>query len=274
MPRLIKALGQHHLIHGQLCRPLVEFLRPEGCTVLEIGPGGGVLTGPLQDAGAKVWAWELDPAWGFELRRRLGGRAAVVIGDALAIPWEGVPIGILVAGNLPYQVGTAIIQQVVRHHSRIPRAAFLIQREVAQRLTAKPGSRDYGGLSILVQARAEPRILGRLKPGSFRPPPKVESAFVGLTLKPPPLPEEQMLRFTRLVRLAFGQRRKALRNSLAADWGKGAATEVLGRASIPSLARAEELDLESFLRLFAAHEDFEKEAGKEGGEGSEGKVPC
>ncbi len=259
MPRLLKALGQHHLIHGGLCAPLVRFLQPANSSVLEIGPGGGVLTEVLQESGAKTWAWELDPAWAFELRRRLGAAVPVVIGDALALPWEFLPEGTLVAGNLPYQVSTAIIQRVIEQHLRVPRAGFLVQREVAERLAATPRSSDYGALSILVQARAEVRILGHLKPGSFRPPPKVDSAFVGLTLRSPPLPEEEMPELARLVRFAFGQRRKVLRNSLAAGLGKPLAAAVT--ANLPPKVRAEELDLADFLRL---HQAVRKERGLAG----------
>ncbi len=250
MPRLLKALGQHHLIHGGLCAPLVGFLQPAGSPVLEIGPGGGVLTEVLLESGAETWAWELDPAWAFELRRRLGAAVPVVIGDALALPWEFLPEGTLIAGNLPYQVSTAIIQRVIEQHHRVPRAAFLVQREVAERLAASPGSRDYGALSILVQARAEVRILGYLKPGSFRPPPKVDSAFVGLTLQAPPLPDEEMVELVRLVRFAFGQRRKVLRNSLAAGLGKPLAAAVT--ADLPPKVRAEELALADFLEIYQA----------------------
>ena len=133
--------------------------------------------------------WELDPAWAAELRRRFPDpRLAVVVGDALEIAWDRLPAPTRVAGNLPYNVATAIVQHLLPHHARIPRAAFLVQKEVADRLVAAPGTEAYGSLSVIVAAQARPRLLGRVKPGSFRPPPKVESAFVGLELQPPPLP--------------------------------------------------------------------------------------
>src|ERR1700760_3783439 len=111
-PRLKKALGQHHLVDGALCRPLIQFLAPEDKRVLEIGPGGGVLTAELLAAGARVLGWELDPAW--------------------APP----PAPPLVPGNLPYNVSTAILEDLLPHHARIPRAAFLVQKEVAERIVA------------------------------------------------------------------------------------------------------------------------------------------
>jgi 16S rRNA (adenine1518-N6/adenine1519-N6)-dimethyltransferase len=253
-PRLKKALGQHHLVDARLCQPLVAYLRPAGQRVLEIGPGGGVLTRVLAAAGARVWAWELDPEWAFALRSAWTGGSApsLVVGDALAIPWDRLPAPTLAAGNLPYGIATALIARLLRHPERVPRAAFLVQKEVADRLVAGPGDPDYGALSVLVAARAEARLLGRVKAGSFRPPPQVDGAFVGLTPVEPPLPPPTMARFEETVKAAFARRRKTLRNALGAAWGREAAEEALRRAGIPSGARAEELGLPEFLRLTEA----------------------
>jgi 16S rRNA (adenine1518-N6/adenine1519-N6)-dimethyltransferase len=251
-PPLKKALGQHHLVAGALCGPLIRFLAPAGKRVLEIGPGGGVLTAELLRAGAQVVGWELDLAWAAVLRHRLPDpRLALVVGDALQIAWDRLPAPTLAAGNLPYNVATAIIEDLLPHHARIPRAAFLVQKEVADRIVAEPGSDAYGSFSVIVAAYARARILGRVKPGSFRPPPKVDSAFVGLELQQPPLPEAEMPDFVALVRLAFVQRRKTLRNALAAKWGRERAEAVLSAAGIAEQARAEELGLESFLEVYA-----------------------
>jgi 16S rRNA (adenine1518-N6/adenine1519-N6)-dimethyltransferase len=249
-PPLRKALGQHHLISGALCRPLVEFLSPRGERVLEIGPGGGVLTAELLAAGARVLGWELDPRWAAHLRRALPDPGlSLVVGDALRIAWQRLPAPTLVAGNLPYNVATAIVEDLLPHGSRVPRAAFLVQKEVADRIVAAPGSDAYGSFSVLVAAYARPRLLGRVRPGSFRPPPKVESAFVGLELQPPPLPAAEMPAFIALVRQAFSLRRKTLRNSLAAGWGRERAEAVLAAAGIPERARAEELGLTELLEI-------------------------
>lgn len=287
-PALKKALGQHHLVDGRLCQPLLTFLRPAGERVLEIGPGGGVLTGELIRSGARVWAWELDPEWAFALRRELGELAAgpgvdpgsgpssgrglsLVVGDAMTIPWARLPEPTLAAGNLPYAISTALIAEVLRHPRRVPRAAFLVQKEVGDRLVAGPGDPDYGAFSVLVAARAEARLLGRVRAGSFRPPPKVDGAFVGLVAKAPPLPDgpgSAMDRFERTVRQAFAQRRKTVRNSLGAGLGgsrsgrsgqsgrdgRARAEAALAAAGIPERARAEELSLDDFLRLHAALE--------------------
>jgi 16S rRNA (adenine1518-N6/adenine1519-N6)-dimethyltransferase len=249
-PRLRKALGQHHLTDGAICRPLVRFLEPQGERVLEIGPGGGVLTTELLAAGARVLGWELDLAWAAWLRRRFPPSGLkLVVGDALEIAWSRLPGPTLVAGNLPYNVATAILERLLPHHERVLRAAFLVQKEVADRLVARPGDSAYGGLSLLVAAYADVRLLGRVKPGSFRPPPKVDSAFVGFSLHPPPLPPAEMPALLATIRLAFAQRRKTLRNALAAGWGREKAEAVLARVGLPEKVRAEGLGMEEFLAI-------------------------
>lgn len=250
-PILKKALGQHHLVDGALTRPLVHFLDPADQRILEIGPGGGVLTAELLAAGARVLGWELDPEWAAALRRLLPDpRLRLVVGDALEIAWDRLSAPTLVAGNLPYNVGTAILESLLPHHARVPRAAFLLQKEVADRIVAAPGTDAYGSFSLIVAAYAKPRLLGKVKPGSFRPPPKVDSAFVGLELQPPPLPESEMKGFVALIRQAFAQRRKTVRNSLAAGWGKERAEAVLKAVGIPEKARAEELGVEEMVAIW------------------------
>ncbi|HYH47565.1 MAG TPA: 16S rRNA (adenine(1518)-N(6)/adenine(1519)-N(6))-dimethyltransferase RsmA [Thermoanaerobaculia bacterium] len=260
-PFLKKSLGQHHLVDGALCRPLIAALAPAGLAalsgqrVLEIGPGGGVLTAELLAAGARVIGWELDREWAAALRNRLPDpQLSVVVADALDLEWSRLPAPTLVAGNLPYNVATALIERLLPHGDRIPRAAFLVQKEVGDRLVAEPRDEAYGSLSVIVGAYAEARLLGRVRKGSFRPPPKVEGAFVGLTLQPPPLPAEEMPAFVRMVRLAFGQRRKTLRNALAAGWGREKAAAVLARVGVGDKVRAEELGLAAFLEIWRAAE--------------------
>ena len=282
-PPLRKALGQHHLTDGALCRPLLEFLRPAGRSVVEVGPGGGVLTRELLRAGARpLLAWELDLAWAAELARRGGeweaggipggGRLHLVIGDAREIPWHRLPEGTLAAGNLPYHVASPIVRHLLPAWRRIPRAGFLVQWEVAERLVAGPGDAAYGALSVLVAAHAQPRLLARVRRGSFHPPPKVDGAFVGLTLHPPPLPEEDMPGFVETVHLAFGHRRKTLANALAAGWGergrkgrtrgtkkdgevmgaKERAREVVAAVGLDARVRAEALGVEELVAVSRA----------------------
>jgi 16S rRNA (adenine1518-N6/adenine1519-N6)-dimethyltransferase len=122
---------------------------------LEIGPGGGVLTAELLAAGARVTGWELDAGWAIHLKRALPDpRLALVVGDALRIAWDRLLPPTLVAGNLPYNVATAIIEDLLPHHASIPRAAFLVQKEVADRIVAAPGTDAYGSFSVLVAAWA------------------------------------------------------------------------------------------------------------------------
>jgi 16S rRNA (adenine1518-N6/adenine1519-N6)-dimethyltransferase len=258
-PPLRKALGQHHLRDGALCRPLVDFLCPAAEPVVEVGPGGGVLTRELLRAGGDpVFAWELDPAWAADLWLRArgweaAGRLRLVVGDALEIPWHRFPSGTRVAGNLPYNIATRLIRRLLPAWRRIPRAAFLVQREVAERLVSGPGDPAYGALSVEVAAYAEARLLARVRRGSFHPPPKVEGAFVGLALHPPPLSEDDMIAFLGFVRLAFGQRRKTLVNALATGRGregKETARQVVAAAGLETRVRAEALRLEELVALW------------------------
>lgn len=250
-PLYKKRYGQHHLKSGALCRPLIEYLRPEGQRVLEIGPGGGVLTAELLAVGAQVLACEVDVEWAFELRRRLPrqGLTTVVL-DALRLPWEHLPAPTLAAGNLPFNVGTRLIENLLPHHQRVPRAGFMLQKEVADRLVARPSTKAYGALTVLVEAYARTTYLGTVKPGSFHPPPKVAAAFVGMELRPPPFDPADRSAFRRLVHLAFGQRRKTLKNALSGAIGREAAAALVAEAGFDERVRAEALGLEEMLQLF------------------------
>lgn len=257
-PPLKKHLGQHHLRDGRLCRPLVEWLAPQGQRVVEIGPGGGVLTSELVAAEARVIACEVDPQWAFFLRRRLPDAAVrILVLDALHLEWRRLPSPTLVAGNLPFQVATPIIESLLAQAGIVPRAAFMVQKEVADRLVAQPGERSYGSLSVLVAAQARAHYLGTVRPGSFHPPPRVSAAFVGLELRRPPLPPAEMPAFARLVRGAFARRRKTLRNSLASQWGRELSEEVLRAVGLERSCRAEALELGTFVEIYRAWRQLE-----------------
>ena len=263
-PLLKKSLGQHHLRHGGLCRPLVEFLQPAETRVVEIGPGGGVLTRELLAAGATtVVAWEYDPEWAFALRRQTeDARLSLVVADALDLVWERCTAPTLVAGNLPYGIGTALIERLLARADpdSISRAAFLLQNEVAERLMAVPGNPVYGSLSVLTAARSEVRLLGKVSKGSFRPPPKVDGAFVGLTLKAPPVAGEEMAELAATIRSAFAYRRKTLRNSLAAGWGPARAGAVCEELGFGGNTRAQELVLADFVSLHRVHRERSRDS--------------
>jgi 16S rRNA (adenine1518-N6/adenine1519-N6)-dimethyltransferase len=222
--------------------------------VLEIGPGGGVLTRELLRAGASVVGWELDLAWAAELGRRLlpGEALRIVVGDALDLPWQLVPAGTLVAGNLPYAVATPILERFLLDGEALPRAVFLVQDEVASRLTAAPGSRVYGFLTVTTAALATVTVLARLAPGSFRPAPKVHGAFVAVERRPPVVERAQMTAFRGVVGAAFAHRRKTIENSLGAAFGRDSARAALAAATIDRGRRAETLALDDFVRLFGA----------------------
>lgn len=209
-----------------------------------------MLTAELLAAGASVLAIELDAEWAGALRLRLTSeRLAVKEGDVLDVDWSAFPPGTLVCGNLPYQLGTAIVDRVLRAFPVVERAAFLLQREVVDRLVAAPGEPEFGSLSLLTQARAEVRRLGIVRPGSFVPPPKVDSAFVGLRLHAPPLPGAEMPGFERLLRAAFRQRRKTLLNSLAGSFSRRAVEDAMARRGLGPKTRAETLSLRDFLEI-------------------------
>lgn len=249
-PLYRKELGQHHLRSAALSAPLVAFLRPQGALVLEIGPGDGALTGPLLAAGARVWAWELDPAWALGLPGRLGGSLQVVVGDALEVPFGRLPDGILIAGNLPYNVATPLIDRVL-DAAPVARAAFLVQWEVGERLAAAPGEAAYGAFSALAQARARVEILGRVSRGSFRPPPKVDGAFVGLTPRAD-APRDAGLRETAFA--LFAARRKTLRNNLIRAWGRERAEGALARLGLDGRRRPETLSVAEIVALARCRE--------------------
>lgn len=254
-PPLTKRLAQHHLASPDLCRPLVDWLRPEGARVVEIGPGGGVLTRALLEAGARsVTAVELDRAWAFELRRRLGSEARleVAVADALDLDWRAARSPFLVAGNLPYNVATPLLERLLTGAMRLERAAFLVQWEVGLRLTAEPGTRAWGSLTVLAASYADLRLIGRVRAGSFRPPPRVDGAFVGLEPREPPLPREAMAEFLLWARSLLGLRRKTVGNVLGRLWGKRAAREALVASGIDPGLRAETLPLGELLRLYGA----------------------
>ncbi len=232
--------------------------------MLEIGPGGGVLTAELLGAGARVAAWEVDLEWAFALRRRFGGGLAVAAADALVLDYDRLPSPTLVTGNLPFNVATRLIDALLPHAATVPRAAFMVQKEVAERLVARPGERAYGSFSVLVAAQASARYLGTVRPGSFRPPPKVSAAFVGLELRAAPVAAGDMPDFRRLVRLAFAQRRKTLRNALAAGLGRDAAGELLAALGLDARCRAEELALADFVEMFRAWRCGRMPASNEG----------
>jgi 16S rRNA (adenine1518-N6/adenine1519-N6)-dimethyltransferase len=255
-----RALGQHFLADAAVADAIVAAL---GATaddlVCEIGAGEGVLTGRLQACAGRVVALEIDPALRAKVARRwpdLDLRGA----DARRFPYQALggerpaPGGrVLVVGNLPYSASKPILARLLDAHDALDVAVVMVQREVAERLTARPGGRAYGALSVLWQVWADLTLLLIAPPTAFRPPPAVESAVIRAMFRRMPrvpLADERTLR--QVVKAAFAQRRKTLANALRAagpTLGAIPAADALAAAGIDGRRRAETLTLEEFARL-------------------------
>ena len=258
-----RALGQHFLRDDGVARRLVELITPTPRDlVVEIGPGRGALTGLLASAGACLVALEVDPALATGLRERFAesDHVKILAADARAFAYAGLrarlpdPRGgrVLVAGNLPYSVGKPILMALVEAGRAIDEMALMLQKEVALRVAAAPGSKIYGSLSVLTQIACEASLAFTVPPAAFSPPPQVDSAVIHLRVRSaPPVPIGDVTRFRAVVRAAFGQRRKSLANALAA--GLGLATErartLVTAAGLDPGRRAETLSLAEFARL-------------------------
>lgn len=238
-------LGQHFLS----TRSTLERLAIAACPareplVIEIGPGRGALTEFLLPRAERVVAVELDPDLAEAVRRRFPDARgmSVIQGDVLQTDlsqWGPA----VIAGNLPYYITSPILEEVFKLGPLLRRAILLMQKEVAERLAARPGTRDYGWLTVLTLFHTHPEILFTVPPGAFSPPPKVDSAAVRLT-PVPPIPDLAPAPFLEFVSRAFSQKRKTLRNNLTPVYGPRAAE--LPEARL----RAEQLSLEQFVDLF------------------------
>ncbi len=251
-----KALGQNFLLDLNLTGRIARTAGDLGaCDVLEIGPGPGGLTRALLTEGArKVLAIERDerclPALA-EIAAVWPGRLQVIEGDALRIdPLAHLTPPVQVVANLPYNVGTELLVRWMTPAQWPPfwtGMTLMFQKEVAERIVARPGSKAYGRLAVLVQWRADARIAFELPPRAFTPPPKVTSAVVRIErLEAPRFPADPQI-LQRVTALAFGQRRKMLRASLRPLGGDVEA--LLTEAGIPPTERAEQVSLEGFCRL-------------------------
>jgi 16S rRNA (adenine1518-N6/adenine1519-N6)-dimethyltransferase len=268
-----KRFGQHFL-EAAWADKLVAAIEPHpGDQFLEIGPGPGALTLRLAPLVAHVTAIEIDRDLIAALAPKLPANVSLRQADVLSVDLATVmPSGpVRVAGNLPYNIASPILFRLLEEYRRtrspadgaavrggtLIDATLMVQREVADRITAGPGFRDYGALSIGVQTYADVRRVLTLPPGAFRPPPKVHSAVVRLTFRPP---RERILDervFDRMVRSIFTQRRKTLANALA-SFASTRGTDpraALAEAGIDPRRRAETLDLAELARLAKAFGD-------------------
>ena len=247
-----KRFGQHFLHDQNVLRRLVEAIAPKpDDRLVEIGPGEGALTLPLLHACRQMTAIELDR----DLIESLAARAAsigelrIISADVLTVDFTGIAesgLPLRIVGNLPYNISTPILFHCLEHAAVIRDMHFMLQKEVVERMAAPPGSKVYGRLSVMLQLRCTVDPLFDVPPTAFRPPPKVDSAIVRLTPLPTgALPAVDMSLIGRVVRAAFGQRRKTLSNALR----DVASPSQIEAAGIDPRARAEQLAPSAFVAL-------------------------
>ncbi len=264
-------LGQHFLADHSAAGKIVEALGDvsQG-TVLEVGPGRGIITSLLAPRTRRVIAIELDRVLAAQLRMKFALRPNVEIieGDILAIDFSTLfgpkpgstrpgidfkPEPVRVVGNLPYYITSDILLRLFAHRQYFETIVIMLQREVAERLAAAPGTSDYGLLSATAQLYARVDNLFTLPPGAFSPPPKVHSTVVRLTLAPRieslRVPEEEFINF---LKLSFGQKRKTLWNNLKSQYAPDVLRSALEKTAVKPTVRAEALSLEKSAALFRA----------------------
>jgi 16S rRNA (adenine1518-N6/adenine1519-N6)-dimethyltransferase len=255
-----RRFGQHFLEPAWVAKVVRAIEPASGDVFYEIGPGRGALTRELTARAHRVVAFEIDRDLAEDLRRAMPSNLDIVTGDFLKTDWirrQAIDQPVRVAGNLPYNVASPILFKLVElFNGGIPLtdATVMLQREVADRLLAKPGSKDYGVLGILIQLSASVERLLSLPPGAFRPAPTVQSSLVRLRFhRPEPAPRD-LTSFARLVQALFSRRRKTLENALLArpDLDRVAAGAALRNAGVDRRRRPETLDVAELVRLAAA----------------------
>ncbi|MBW3622988.1 MAG: 16S rRNA (adenine(1518)-N(6)/adenine(1519)-N(6))-dimethyltransferase RsmA [Armatimonadetes bacterium] len=260
---LKKSLGQNFLVEPNALQKIVEAVDPqpeEG--ILEIGPGIGTLTRALAERAGAVAAVEFDPRFLPALEESLADAPPVRIvqGDVLKVNLRQLLLDFgdrpkKAAANLPYYITTPALTRLLEQHDLLQRIVVLVQKEVADRMKAQPGTPDYGSFSVFVQYYAEVSVTAIVPGSAFLPPPKVSSAVVRLDLRPAPpveVPDEE--RFFKVVRAAFGQRRKTLANALSGGlkMSRGDVEAIIREAGLDPQIRGEKLGLEAFAALARA----------------------
>ena len=246
-----KRFGQNFLHDQGILRRIVELVSPRpGERLIEIGPGEGALTLPLLRAAGSLTAIELDRDLiePLKAKARAVGELTVISADALTVDFTALAAGtpIRLVGNLPYNISTPILFHCLEHAASIRDMHFMLQKEVVERMAAPSGSKIYGRLSVMLQLRCTVEPLLRVPPGAFRPAPKVDSAVVRLVPLPAQsLPQVDGATLERVVRAAFGQRRKTLSNALS----EVATAAELQAAGIDPRARAEQLEPSAFVAI-------------------------
>jgi 16S rRNA (adenine1518-N6/adenine1519-N6)-dimethyltransferase len=267
--RAKKSWGQNFLGDEHVLADIARLASPSpGARVVELGAGLGHLTFQLLARGARVVAVERDREMAEVLRGELGHRIALVEADAVALRYGPIRVAfpepaptatpaapaipkLTVAGNLPYHLTSPILFSLLDQLDDVERAELLLQREVAERLAAEPGTKDWGLLSVLLQREADVSVERIVKPGAFFPPPKVESAVLVALFRPPASPVADPVRFRKLVKAGFAQRRKTLQNALrAADLVEPSRlAAAFATASIDPTRRGETLTVDEWAAL-------------------------
>jgi 16S rRNA (adenine1518-N6/adenine1519-N6)-dimethyltransferase len=269
-----KSLGQNFLTDPEIARRIVDNVSPrETDAVVEIGPGTGALTRLLVRGSGSVTAIEIDQHLAEELRRSLKSEnLSILHSDALRHDWvdlinrvkskhlsagSDVEPLVRIVANLPYYISTPIIEKLLSVGRRIFDMTLMLQKEVADRITTDPGTRDYGYLSVLVQYRCKASKLFDVPPSAFTPVPKVWSTVIRLSVRENPAVQiENETKFFALVRASFAQRRKTILNNLKAASGAlrfgQPVLQALEASSVTPQRRAETLSIEEFAALFAA----------------------
>ena len=248
-----KTLGQHFLIDQNIARKIVQVaeIKPDE-TVLEIGPGRGILTRLLIQQAKRVIAIELDRDLYHTLEKEFCDEPALSLihGDALKYPYESTAGSFKVVANLPYSITTPLLFRLLELKDKISDMTLMIQKEVAERIAAKPSSKTYGPLSLAVQLYADPKIRFLVRPTCFSPRPEVASAVIQLHRLPSLRVPVQERFFLWTVRAAFGHRRKTIKNSFRdAGLTNTEIRQALESSGIIGTRRAETLGLEEFARL-------------------------
>ena len=255
-----KALGQNFLVNPSVCPRMAELSGAgQGVGVIEIGPGIGVLTNELCRLADKVVAIELDkrllPVLGETLAEY--DNVKIVNADVLEldlhrlIAEEFQGMEVVVCANLPYYITSPVIMKLLEDRLPISSVTVMVQKEAAQRICAKVGSRESGAVTVSVNYYAEPELLFGVSAGSFMPAPKVDSAVLRLNIRKEPPVKTDEAAFFKVIKAAFSQRRKVISNSLSAGLGLDKATisDMLANANVAANARAEQLSLEDFAAI-------------------------
>jgi 16S rRNA (adenine1518-N6/adenine1519-N6)-dimethyltransferase len=253
-PAAIKRLGQNFLIDPNIVRKIVALAGITATdSVLEIGPGRGILTEALCKSAGRVTAVEIDPRLHAYVAERQAQfpNLTLVLDDAMSYPIETLPVGTVVVANLPYYLSSPLLFRLLDQRDRFSRLVLMLQDEVADRLVAKGGSSEYGVLSVMAQYAADITKAFRVSAQCFRPRPEVDSAVVFLKTKElRPLSPENERQFAALVKAAFAHRRKTLVNSLKDEgYDQQTVVRALEALGVSPAVRAEVLSLAQFIEM-------------------------